>query len=173
METPSLKDLALQVLERNRAGNSAETSGFQGGNFGPESEQKSFPAKKWETQPEGVSQEWLDGIARLRDMAPPSRFPAQRWQLLKSDAARFIEEWGEEAAWLGWTKWELFGCHATRPADRLDMMGLVPLLKADRLVELTGQAAVIQTRSGARLTFPKWPQLSRPQERRLVWELAD
>ena len=54
---------------------------------------------------------------------------------------------------LGWSWIDLFGCDDERPFARVDKKGLVWLLNGNRLVAITADAAVIETKSGARQTF--------------------
>ena len=121
----------------------------------------------------GVPVAWLEGVARLATMAPPRTYPAHAWQQLITDAERFLEEWAQQAAALGWPVWELFGCHRRAPWGRIDGMGLVLLLHGDPLAALTATEAVIRRASGAHQT---WRRKQRDPltaaERCLVWELA-
>ena len=116
---------------------------------------------------------WLEGVARLATMAPPRSYPAHAWQQLITDAERFLDDWAQQAAALGWPAWELFGCHRRAPWGRIQGMGLVLLLHGDPLAALTASEAVIRRPSGAHQTWrrkPADPLLA--AERCLVWELA-
>jgi hypothetical protein len=118
-------------------------------------------------------QAWSDGVARLPTIAPPGTYPAHAWQQLIIDAERFLEEWAQQAAALGWPAWELFGCHRRAPWGRIDGMGLVLLLHGDPLAALTATEAVIRRPSGAHQTYRrKHSDPLLPVERCLVWELA-
>jgi hypothetical protein len=120
-----------------------------------------------------VPAEWHDGVARLATIAPPRTYPAHAWQQLITDAERFLDDWAQQAAALGWPAWELFGCHRRAPWARIDGMGLVLLLHGDPLAALTATEAVIRRASGAHQT---WHRRQRDPlttaERCLVWELA-
>ena len=70
--------------------------------------------------------------------------PQQRWQLALADAERFLTEWGETAERLGWTAADLFDLHPTVPLSRVDRMGLVWLLKGERIVSLTDAVARLE-----------------------------
>jgi hypothetical protein len=48
---------------------------------------------------------------------------------------------------------DLFGCDDVRPFARIDLQGLPWLLKGDRLVAITANTAIIETKSGARQTY--------------------
>jgi TubC N-terminal docking domain len=116
---------------------------------------------------------WVAGVARLATMAPPRTYPAHAWQQLITDAERFLDDWAQQAAALGWRDWELFGCHHRAPWARIQGMGLVLLLRGDEIAALTATDAMIRTRTGARQTYRRkaCDQLH-PAERCLVWELA-
>jgi hypothetical protein len=118
-------------------------------------------------------QDWIGGIARLANIAPPRAYPAHAWQQLVTDTERFLDEWAQQAAALGWPDWELFGCHRRAPWARIDGMGLVLLLHGDPLAALTATEAVIRRASGAHQT---WRRRQRDPltaaERCLAWELA-
>ena len=129
---------------------------------------------KTASAPAGVPAAWLEGVARLATMAPPRTYPAHAWQQLITDAERFLEDWAQQAAALGWPDWELFGCHRRAPWGRIQGMGLVLMLHGDPLAALTASEAVIRRASGARQTRrrkPADPLLA--AERCLVWELGE
>jgi hypothetical protein len=124
--------------------------------------------------PAGVPAAWLEGVARLTTMAPPRTYPAHAWQQLIVDTERFLDDWAQQAAALGWPAWELFGCHRRAPWGRIQGMGLVLLLHGDPLAALTASEAVIRRPSGAHQTWRRKPADPLPAaERCLVWELGD
>jgi hypothetical protein len=117
--------------------------------------------------------DWSSGVAQLATIAPPRTYPAHAWQQLIVDAERFLAEWAQQAAALGWPAWELFGCHRRAPWGRIDGMGLVLLLHGDPLAALTASEAVIRRTSGAHQTWRrKAADPLHHAERCLVWELA-
>jgi hypothetical protein len=63
----------------------------------------------------------------------------------------------------------LFGCNADRPFARIDQAGLLWLLDGFRLIELRGDAAVVESPTGARQTYRRWPR--EVANRVLAWEL--
>jgi hypothetical protein len=116
---------------------------------------------------------WVAGVARLATMAPPRTYPAHAWQQLIVDVERFLDDWAQQAAALGWPGWELFGCHKRAPWGRIQGMGLVVLLRGDEIAALTATEAAIRTRTGAHQTYRrKLSDPLHPAERCLVWELA-
>jgi hypothetical protein len=106
-------------------------------------------------------------------MAPPSNYPVGAWRQLIVDAERFLDDWAQQAAALGWPAWELFGCHRRAPWGRIEGMGLVLLLHGDPLAALTATEAVIRRASGAHQTWRrKAADPLAAAERCLVWDLA-
>jgi len=87
---------------------------------------------------------------------PPGDVPPRRWAQFIADARAFCASgFAEQAKALGWTNADLFGCDDERPFARIDCLGLIWLLNGDRLLALTADAAVIETKGGSRLTFRK------------------
>jgi hypothetical protein len=68
---------------------------------------------------------------------PACAHEAERWQQCLADAERFLAQWGEQAAALGWTERDLFGLHeppakrhpSYQRLSRRDCIGLVWLLQ--------------------------------------------
>jgi hypothetical protein len=106
----------------------------------------------------GIPREWAEGFERLRAMACPAGIRPDRWRQAIVDAGRFLDQWGGQAAALGWTTLDAFGAHPTHPLQRVDLAGLVILLHGDELVAITADAARIRNRSGAILTYYRRPR---------------
>jgi hypothetical protein len=122
--------------------------------------------------PERTPTEWIEGVALLRNAPAPRGYPQRAWQQLIPDAERFLERWAGQAAVLGWSAWELFGCHRRAPWGRIQGMGLVLLLQGDEIAALTATEAVIRTPTRAHQTYRRRPaDPLHPAERSLVWEL--
>jgi hypothetical protein len=93
----------------------------------------------------------------------PGNVPAERWQHAIEDARRFVAEWGEQAAALGWPARDLFGLapvpDGPKPTferlSRRDLTGLIWLLDGRRVIALTADTAAISTPSGGSLTYRK------------------
>jgi hypothetical protein len=135
--------------------------------------QPSHPKAEGGSARPGIPTQWGEGVLRLATMAPPRTYPAHAWQQLVADAERFVVDWAQQAAALGWPGWELFGCHKRAPWGRIQGMGLVLLLHGDPLAALTASEAVIRRASGAQQTRRRKaadPLLA--AERCLVWELS-
>jgi hypothetical protein len=58
-----------------------------------------------------------------------------------NDAGIFLDQWGREAERLGWAAEELFGLHPDAPIARYDRMGLLWMLKGQRVLALTARGA--------------------------------
>ena len=68
----------------------------------------------------------------------PLPSPSRRWDQLRRDVADFLASpWAAEAARLGWTELDL----------------VVPLLNGSRIVEMTADAAILETPGGARQSY--------------------
>jgi hypothetical protein len=97
--------------------------------------------------------------------------PLRRWQAFIDDVGRFLDSsWAENASALGWGPLDLFGCDREQAFARIDHAGLCWLINGNKLVALSGSAAVIETRTGARQTYRRKPVADR--EAALVWELT-
>jgi hypothetical protein len=120
-----------------------------------------------------VVADWVAGVSRLSAMPPPHSYPKHAWKQLIVDAERFLGDWAEQAAALGWPASELFGCHRRAPWGRVQAMGLVLLLHGRELAALTAAEAVIRTRTGVRQTYRRRTRDPlHSSERCLVWEVA-
>ena len=114
--------------------------------------------------------QWVDGIGRLDPDHPRGDVPPPRWRQFISDARRLLEDGViAQAAAAGWTAHDLFGCDDIKPFARLDQMGLIWLIRGWRVVSISMSAAIIETPTGARLTYRR--KGSAPG-RVAVWELV-
>lgn len=106
--------------------------------------------------PDGIPPAWAAGFARLDPDAPPANFPSRRWAQLVDDIGAFLDSgFAVQAAALGWTALDLFGCDDCQPHARIDQAGLLILLHGDRIIALTADSVTIETATGARQTFRK------------------
>jgi hypothetical protein len=93
----------------------------------------------------------------------PDHVEPDRWQRAVEDGRRFLAQWGEQAAALGWTAKDLFGLfpvpekpHPTfNRLSRYDETGLCWLLEGRTVVALSSDTAVIRTATGATLKYRK------------------
>jgi hypothetical protein len=79
---------------------------------------------------------YAEAFARLLAKAPAD-VRAERWHRCIRDAVGFLDEWGEEAARLGWAPEELFGLDPLAPLARYDKTGMLWCLKGERVIDLT------------------------------------
>ena len=120
---------------------------------------------------DAVPQEWQDGVSRLRDMSPPETIFPESWAGFLASCDGFMAgPWPGKAASLGWTAYDLFGCHKLKPVERVDRAGLLWLLRGGRIAALTSETAIIEMVSGSRLTFMVKP--TRAPGDVLAWELG-
>ena len=116
-----------------------------------------------------IPRQWGEGFARLDPDRSPADVPSRRWLRLVTDVALFLDSaFCATAAALGWGPLDLFGCDRDRPFARIDQAGLLWLLNGDRLLAVSEDAVVIETRAGARRVFRRKPNAA---GRVLVWEL--
>ena len=107
---------------------------------------------------DGIPRAWADGVAKLTTIARPAMVRPDRWRRAVADAECFLDQWGAQAASLGWSTLDVFGAHPTHPVQRLDLAGLLLLLHGDELAAITADTAGIRTRSGAILTYYRRPR---------------
>jgi hypothetical protein len=119
----------------------------------------------------GVPREWAEGFARLCQMPRPAAILPARWRELVDNAGLFIDRWAIQAASLGWSPADIFGCHRQAPLARYDLQGLVFVIGSGEVVAITALSATIRTRGGAPQTYRRTPPT--PGERAAaVWELV-
>ncbi len=99
----------------------------------------------------GVPRAWAEGYARLQLLPRPEVISESRWRQLIDDGGYFLDEWGTQAAQLGWDVLTTFGISRRAPEHRLDMQGLVPSLCGHRVMALTAEAATIDAGGKAKL----------------------
>ena len=120
--------------------------------------------------PPGVPEAWVQGVADLLVMAPPVSCPPERWQALRDDAYTFLRHHAARAHGLGWSPLDLFGVHSVKPWARLDVMGLVPLLRGREVAALNRDRATIKMIGDQVLTCRR-VQATCPTDACLVWDL--
>ncbi len=115
-----------------------------------------------------VPADWIDGVERMRLRTCPISINPKHWLELQDAAERLLKLWGEQAAGLGWSALDVFGCHPERPSDRTDCKGLVWMVTgADPQAMGRGMVA-LRTRSGRLITVSKSADVC---ERILLWDL--
>ncbi len=104
---------------------------------------------------EGVPGEWIAGIEHLNSMPVPLDLEMARWLEVRADAERFLKQWSARASALGWDELSLFGACPDAPEHRIDLAGLVWLLKGKTVAVMTEQFAVIDLGRGIRQSVPR------------------
>jgi hypothetical protein len=98
-----------------------------------------------------IPQEWIRGVACLRQQSRPSGVPEHRWRLFVADCVRFIDPrypWAERAAELRWETKALFGFRYERPLDHLGCAGLLWDLTGGAIVQFYNDNATIAAEGG-------------------------
>jgi len=117
-----------------------------------------------------IPRAWAEGFAQLHPDRPPAGVPLMRRQQFVDDVGRFLDDgFAKKAAVLGLGPFDLFECDADRPFARIDQQGLCWLIAGNRLVDLSKNAAIIETWTGARQT---WRRKQSNIGRVLAWELV-
>jgi len=116
---------------------------------------------------DGVPMQWLDGLARIRAAPAPTGIPRAQWTKIIATAGTIVERWGSQLAALGWSSADVFGADPKAPWQRLDCMGLIPLLGDSDVVAVTAEAAILKTGSAATQRFYR----RRPAPGLPLWEL--
>ena len=120
-----------------------------------------------DTKPPGS---WIAGLRALEYGMPLEGFGPARWDQLIQDGLRFINQWGDQAAFLGWTDEDLFGVHPSAPAYRFDCMGLVLLIAGGRVSEFEAKGAILLSPGGSRLTYRRLSETSKSTP---LWHLQN
>jgi hypothetical protein len=95
-----------------------------------------------------IPTDWAAGLRAIAEKPCPIAIEPKRWLQLQGDANRFVDQWGGQAAALGWSMLDIFGCHPTHPADRYDAMGLVWMIADAEVVALRPEVANLRKAAG-------------------------
>jgi hypothetical protein len=118
----------------------------------------------------GAPREWTKALTRLDVARPPAEVPEARWRRFIDDCAVFVDTgWAGQAAALGWTPSELFGCDRVKPFARVSSQGLLWLLNGRPLLACTADTAAIASSRGCRLTYYRRPA---EPDQVLIWEIV-
>jgi hypothetical protein len=103
-------------------------------------------------------------------MPRPDAYSREDWATLIDDCGKFLDQWARQCSMLGWTMADLFQVHMSAPQIRHDLKGLIPLLRGNRIIDITRDTATLETSTGARQTFTrKSPSPDGPKGP--IWEL--
>ena len=111
---------------------------------------------------------WVAGLQRLNAMTCPVSVEPNRWLQLQGDANRFIAAWGRQAAALGWSALDVFGCHPASPSGRYDCMGVVWMIGSSEIRAMSTELVIYRKSSGS--LQRAWKSAG-TYERILVWDL--
>jgi hypothetical protein len=104
-----------------------------------------------------VARDWAEGFAGLDLSVPPRGFSRARWRMIIDDGGRFLDQWADEAARLGWQATDVFGVHPLTPSARFDAMGLVPLIGGGVVISINERNATIRSPGGQLLVYLRRP----------------
>jgi hypothetical protein len=111
---------------------------------------------------------WASGLLGIAEKPCPITIEPKRWLQLQEDANRFVDQWGRQAAALGWSALDIFGCHPTRPTDRYDTMGLVWMIADAEVVAMSAEIASLRNAAGTHQGLWRCPIA---HGRILAWDL--
>jgi hypothetical protein len=86
-------------------------------------------------------------------MPAPADIDERMWKAMVEAAGLLLDRWGPALAATGWRTDELFGIHADRPLARHEHAGLVRYLLRLDAVEVTAEAAMLASATGARQAY--------------------
>ena len=115
-----------------------------------------------------IPTDWAAGLQGMAERPCPTTIEPRRWLQLQEDANRFIDQWGGQAAALGWSTVDIFGCHPRHPADRFDAMGLVWMIADAKVVAMGAEVVNLRKADGTIQRVWKCPVI---HGRVLVWDL--
>lgn len=98
---------------------------------------------------------WKAGIDRLADGRRPDAFENRAWAVLVSDARMLLQNWGADLFALGWGTLEVFGGNRNPRARRLDIPGLLPLLRGRPVEAIDADTALIRANRNDMMTFQR------------------
>jgi hypothetical protein len=115
-----------------------------------------------------IPTDWAAGLQGIAEKPCPITIEPKRWLQLKKDANRFVDQLGGQAAALGWSTLDIFGCHPTHPADRFEAMGLVWMIADAEVVAMGAEIVNLRKASGTLQRAWKCPVA---HGRILLWDL--
>jgi hypothetical protein len=115
-----------------------------------------------------IPTDWAAGLQGIAEKPCPITIEPKRWLQFQGDANRFVDQWGWQAAALGWSTLDIFGCHPTHPTDRYDTMGLVWMIADAEVIAMGAEVANLRNAIGTLQRVWKCPV---SHGRILAWEL--
>ena len=117
----------------------------------------------------GVPREWAEAFARLDLLARRQGESGNRWRQLMNDAGRFVDQWGVEAATLGWSAIDVFGVGTNRCDVDPTPAGLLPLIRGGVVESIGHDRATIRMSDGGSVVCLRRPRTNRSSD----WARAD
>ncbi len=136
---------------------------------GNSSAEEAAPARCQETR-SGLVAVWFESLERLSPEEDPCPgFRTGHWRTARASSLAFIEQFGEQAAALGWTTRELFGVDPEVGIVRVDQTGALMLTGRNNVVALTAETIryddeLIYRRAPRGLAVPVWDFRHNSQE---------
>lgn len=112
--------------------------------------------------------DWAAGLSAMSKKPCPISVEAKRWLQLQRDAQRFVDQWGQQSAALGWSTLDIFGCHPTNPEHRFDQMGLIWIIAGAEIIAISAEVASIRNSAG---THQRVWKCAADGARVLLWDL--
>jgi len=120
----------------------------------------------------GIPREWAEAFARMDCCQRPAQISDKAWQNIKHYTGLLLDRHIHDIIRRGWEVAEIFGCHYAAPERRYDAMGVLLLLHDCEIIGVEHDRITLMTTTGAEQVFYR-TRLTRPQERIMIWELAD
>jgi hypothetical protein len=114
-----------------------------------------------------IPTDWVLGLRAMAETPCPITIEPKRWLQLRHDAQRFVDQWGPQAAALGWSTLDIFGCHPTHRGS-LDYMGLVWMVAGAEVVAIGARVANLRNSAG---TLQRVWKCAVDVSRILLWDL--
>ena len=130
--------------------------------------QENCPPRSITPSQMNIPTDWAAGLLGIAEKSCPITIEPKRWLQFRGDASRFVDQWGGQAAALGWSTLDVFGCDPTHPADRFDTMGLVWMIADAEVVAMGAEVASLRKSTG---TLQRVRKCSVFHGRILVWDL--
>ena len=90
--------------------------------------------------PTETAMTWREKFTALSPHRPPCPgIAAQQWPEIRERALAFLEQYGAQAAELGWTAGDLFGVHPDKGTTRVDQTGALLLSAGMPIVAVTAE----------------------------------
>lgn len=119
------------------------------------------------TAAQQLADSWRIGVCSL----PDDRVPCQglfssEWPGVRRAMMRFIDEWGADAARLGWSTEALFGVHRLAGTYRVDSTGALIMLRPYRCIGLCERELHLERRGSVLVARG----LTNPAESVAIWD---